>query len=156
MITRNYRELTRSSFCRVLWVSRELRLISTRNRLAVWSNRDDVTIWNISYSNNSIWIISSYCSTTSSNLRSSVALDYWSVDLTKCVATSEVSSSLNIWRFNLLPSLTVNKFNSLTTSVGFWGIRNIPNRNVFARFARNRIYRFTSCLLYTSPSPRDS
>lgn len=50
---------------------------------------------------------------------------------------------MNIWRFNLLPSLTVNKFNSLTTSVGFWGIRNILNRNVLARFARNRIYRFT-------------
>ncbi len=88
VVTRNIRNLPRSSFTRVIRIGWELWLWCIRNWLTIRPNRNDMTIWSVGNSNYSVRVVLSYSSSTSGSFSSSVALNNWSVDLTKCVLTS--------------------------------------------------------------------
>ena len=88
VITWNVWNLPRSNFTRVNRVSWELWLWCIRNWLTIRTDRDNVAIWCVGYSNYSVRVVLSYSSSTSGSFCSSVALNNWSVDLTKCVLTS--------------------------------------------------------------------
>ena len=88
VVTRNIRNLPRGSFTRVIRIGWELWLWSIRNWLTIWAYWNDMTIWSVGNSNYSVRVVLSYSSSTSGSFSSSVALNNWSVDLTKCVLTS--------------------------------------------------------------------
>ena len=88
VISWNVRNLTRSSFTWVIRTSKELRLWSIRDWLAIWVYWNDMTIWSVSNSNYSVRIFLNYCCPTGGCFCSSIALNYWSIDLAKSMVAS--------------------------------------------------------------------
>ncbi len=88
VVTRNIRNLPRSSFTRVIRVSWELWLWCIRNWLTIRTDRNDMTVWCVGHSNYSVRIFLRYCCSTGGSFCSSVAFNNWSIDLAKCVLTS--------------------------------------------------------------------